>query len=160
MKALLLVIAAILTSCGSEISDFHHFTGNPDGYEKKVSLGPYAPYVRLFSQYAEEYDAPVKIDDLEFKTADIKDEGIMGRCHTYDHGTPTIVIDTIYWEKISPTQRIALVFHELGHCILKREHIEEGLSIMNPYLISDYNFSNHFDGLLSELFDLAKRNDW
>jgi hypothetical protein len=159
MKALLL-IAAILTSCGSEVSDFHHFTGSPDDYDKKVNLGPYAPYVKLFVQYAEEYEAPVKIDDLEFKTADIEEENIMGRCHRYDHGTPTIVIDSIYWDKISPTQRIALVFHELGHCVLNRIHVEEGLSIMNPYLISDYNFSRNFDGVLSEFFDLANRDTW
>jgi hypothetical protein len=52
-----------------------------------------------------------------------------------------IEIDPIFWEEASQTEKEVLVFHELGHCVLNREHNESLISeqnipksIMYPYI--------------------------
>ena len=55
----------------------------------------------------------------------IETRGTLGQCKSYSDGTQQIVIDEQYWNRISNDEREYLVFHELGHCILKRVHNDE-----------------------------------
>ena len=36
-----------------------------------------------------------------------------------------IVINTLFWEVLDELEKEKLVFHELGHCILNRPHLDE-----------------------------------
>lgn len=58
-----------------------------------------------------------------------------------------IHLDEDYWEKSDEYEREALIFHELGHCVLDREHddsiifVDSGprpKSLMNSFLFSEY----------------------
>ena len=50
---------------------------------------------------------------------------VIGQC-AHDANKPnTVIIDRDYWDNGSDLEREFLVFHELGHCVLKREHLDE-----------------------------------
>jgi hypothetical protein len=49
---------------------------------------------------------------------------IAGECH-HDSAFPSkIIVDRQYWNRATTTEREFLVFHELGHCYLNREHLD------------------------------------
>lgn len=59
-----------------------------------------------------------------------------------------ILLDIEYWNESDDLDRESLIYHELGHCILNREHNDFVIvytdgrvikkSIMNAYLFSEY----------------------
>lgn len=70
------------------------------------------------------------------------------------------------WDNLLVGRREALIFHELGHCLLKRKHDDareqtsgKMLSIMNTYLISTKEFISKYDYYLMELFLNPKVED-
>lgn len=48
---------------------------------------------------------------------------ILGMCSARA-GDHTITLDKTYWSRTTPLLREFLVFHELGHCVLGREHLD------------------------------------
>lgn len=63
--------------------------------------------------------------NVEGLIENIPDRGVAGQCQTYKDGNKAIVIDETYWNRTSVLKREFLVFHELGHCILDRDHRDE-----------------------------------
>jgi len=91
----------------------------------------------------------------------IEQRGTLGQCKTYSNGSKTVIIDQPYWNQVNELQREYLVFHELGHCILNRDHKdvkdENGncLSIMQSgesECKGIYDLQNR-QSLLDELFE-------
>lgn len=70
---------------------------------------------------------------VDYKTAGvsgyikaISSPHVIGQC-VHDKNIPnTVIIDRSYWENGSDLEKEFLVFHELGHCALNREHLDEG----------------------------------
>lgn len=59
--------------------------------------------------------------------------------------TPTVTIDLNYWTTASEDDRQELIDHELGHCILLRQHRNDSLSNGNPASIMNaYHFSGFY----------------
>ena len=89
-------------------------------------------------------------------------ERVLGQC-SYQRNRPGhLTIDTEFWEINSDLAREFVVFHELGHCFLQRNHREDVLangrcaSIMrsgNGTCRDGYNRLTR-DAYLEELFDL------
>lgn len=67
----------------------------------------------------------------------IRESGVAGQCQTYVDGSSRVQISPSYWRGASDLEREFLVFHELGHCALKRDHLDEAnedgtcMSMMN-----------------------------
>ena len=55
----------------------------------------------------------------------ITEQGVIGQCAHKDNEPNTVIIDKIYWDKSNDLQREFVVFHELGHCVLNREHLDD-----------------------------------
>ena len=50
---------------------------------------------------------------------------IVGQCQ-YKVDAPNVVLfDREYWSKANEDERLFIVFHELGHCILSKEHNDQ-----------------------------------
>ena len=112
---------------------------------------------------------------------------IAGTCH-YTVNEVDISID--WWNSVqTPSERLELVFHELGHCILKRGHTKppygDGFlkwlerlgfklgifdnmpymfdncpaSFMHPYTLNDRCINKHFRYYINELFKNGKNNN-
>lgn len=92
-----------------------------------------------------------------------------GVCLSYPNGQKEILIDTAVWETIGQgfscgnnecyERRRALVFHELGHCVLERQHKDSkyqnfNLSIMNSVLLRQNDVLRWEQEYFEELFSL------
>ncbi|CAB5221113.1 hypothetical protein UFOVP244_84 [uncultured Caudovirales phage] len=58
-----------------------------------------------------------------------------------------------YWYQASPTLRAALIYHELGHCLLNLDHSSpENINIMAPVILSEEILEDHWSALVDKLF--------
>lgn len=93
------------------------------------------------------YDAAVENDLHLPPPPQIKIANILGIC-----GSAGITLDNQDWLKLTDTQREALLFHELGHCVLSLGHIEGRPHIMNSVLISEDYYRENRGQLINDLF--------
>lgn len=106
------------------------FTSCNNENEYRVE-GEFEEYVVRFENEASERNLTLNLhnDGLIIEFADLKDNQA-GLCH-YENPI-RIEIDRTYWQAISPTKgadymKENLLFHELGHGILKRDHLNTTL---------------------------------
>ena len=105
------------------------------------------PYVDLFESKTNQYGNRIKIRyDVEFAEL----EGVRAAvCHySYLFGGALVQVDPYNFNSLSENVRIAMLFHEFGHCSLDRRHSGKRyrglpLSWMHYQLF-------HFDPLLFE----------
>ncbi len=82
----------------------------------------------------------------------------LGWCSN-NQGEPKVIFNTLFWSILSDLDKEKLVFHELGHCILKRSHLDTSTSdgrctsIMHSgqACADDYSTATR-SGYLDELF--------
>lgn len=68
---------------------------------------------------------------------------------------PVIEISPTFWTKASEDSRQAILFHELGHALLSRPHVEQkcsGTSLMSPIVESYLFIGNNKKLFLDEMF--------
>lgn len=91
----------------------------------------------------------------------IDERNTVGQCQTSDMGNKRVVIDGTFWNRYDFYEREFIVFHELGHCILGRDHDDSAdsanrcKSIMSSGsggCINNYSEKTRTD-YLDELFD-------
>lgn len=77
---------------------------------------------------------------MGFKPASAFATNIIGYCDGIN-----VSINSTYWATADDTEKMLLVYHELGHCVLGHGHDKDTdpvtgcpLSVMNPYLPNDY----------------------
>lgn len=87
----------------------------------------------LFQLYASGNGIYVDVTRIEFKFIEPENSNHAGVCYPYEG---IVEINPAYWNEAHSCEREALIFHELGHCILGRMH-REG-SIMAARLVKDY----------------------
>lgn len=140
---ILLLLALSTVACGKEVHDY----------------GCFAPYVERFEAHAIEYDYDVHIDNLIFQFGDLTSKGWDGQCEQGGNvKVPTITINTKSWARMDDLSKEALIFHELGHCVLERGHNSETypdgspVSIMHPYGVVGATYKKNLDHYLRDLF--------
>lgn len=62
-----------------------------------------------------------------------------------------------FWDRASATERLTLLYHELGHCALNLDHTDGVPDIMNSYLLDDTTAEKQWDGLVNKMFERAKQ---
>lgn len=104
------------------------------------------------------------VDDLIMKFMDdlgANSSGatILAQCKTSSGGTPTVEVDASKWGGLGNCQKYALIYHELGHCLLNREH-KNGLdgsgspvSFMHDTLVSESDCSTKNAEYINEMFN-------
>lgn len=129
------------------------------GKKAVLDVGEFAPYVSQFEDHSAEHGSPVKVTNLVIKYGDMQNSLERGACEIVEDETPTIVIRKDTWDKMNEDEREELLYHELGHCVLHRNHNKEvtpeGLptSIMNPYIIRGEIYRENQKYYLTELFN-------
>lgn len=150
-------------------------------HKHQVSVDPAAkPQFDSFVAEATTQGAPVTIDDLIIRFDDLGGTLSNGTftgaiCNRQDNKTPEIVINRnevlgkVMFSQSSATSQQELVWHEMGHCVLGRAHLQATFSapnqwgmipdsIMYPVLMSDLilnTFADHYSG---ELFHPTVNN--
>lgn len=80
-------------------------------------------------------------------------DSAIGICNYF---TNTVTINRPFWNNAPYTSKIALIWHELGHCLLFKDHDDTPLldgcpaSIMNSYLPSRYCLEKHWERYVNE----------
>jgi hypothetical protein len=88
---------------------------------------PLKPYLESFRQEA--LSRGITIDygrrQIEARLQLHSDNVRLGWCD-YNYDQPDlIIINTFYWDILDDLEKEKLVFHELGHCVLNRPHLDE-----------------------------------
>lgn len=73
-------------------------------------------------------------------------------CKQFNNGQTEIVVSKQDWAWLRNYQRRGLIFHELGHCILNREHVETVFSYMYDTLQDEMFYMTNIDQLDNEMF--------
>lgn len=148
-------------------------TPDPEDLDTEVvQFQEFAPYVKNFLIEGKKYHTKILKDQLNnlkisFSEINLYDsttgEQLSGYCYPYQ--TPKkIVISKPYWIQYTEITKEVIIFHELGHCLLSREHIPaldkhgHALSIMdhnpNEVISTEYYYKKHRDEYMKELFTL------
>ena len=128
------------------------------------------PYFERFEAEAEARGISVDLRSQAIlgEIASIAGDGVAGTCNYNSQHPNQVTIDRQFWNSASLVIREMVVFHELGHCQLVRDHREaqdaQGhcQSIMASGLgncFLNYNSSTR-QALLDELFDENFAGDW
>ena len=71
------------------------------------------------------YDVDLNLMNVTGEISGIHDGNVIGTC-SYGYRRPNAVtIDDTFWSRNGLLSREEVVFHELGHCILGRDHTEQ-----------------------------------
>jgi hypothetical protein len=110
------------------------------------------PYRNAFVRESRKRDAAVDIDKLSMIFGDLdSSSGEIGNC-MFKGDLPFIRIDRRWWLVASDLEREEVAFHELGHCILNRDHCSIQTSMMQPELIPGNKYGASREAFLNELF--------
>lgn len=121
------------------------------------------PYFDLFAQEAASrgFTVDYEAERIEGLIEDISQGNVLGQCFRNEKKPKKVVIDRTYWEGATEDEREFLIFHELGHCFLDREHDDRRdrdgfcLSIMHstPQVCTFDLTVTDWDAYLDELFN-------
>jgi len=161
MKSLILILALFMFGCGTMSVE----TKRVKRDRPKITLfsadQEFDPYLSIFQLEAALYGIPVNYHHkfkvyLARNLAKVK--GYVGLCRNRS-GKVSIWIDKKEWESSSHLDREALMFHELGHCILSLEHNDtterngDPMSIMHSRAYSSSLYVKYRRSYLRELFE-------
>lgn len=140
---LVLLTAAVVVACG----------------KKELRVEGFESYVDSFRVAASSRGRALEIEDLIIEFGTPASGNADATCFQ-GRGSPRIVIDKAKWDAMADAKKTALLFHEMGHCVLQREHKPGNGranacpdSVMNPYTLSEFCFSKWQDEYLAELFN-------
>lgn len=144
MKKIILFIAMI--SCGVD-SNFQKI----EDHRTRSIPSEFEPYLEMFEVDANKHN--IKIDSSNLKIQfKVLDGFMVGTCSTYSNSSRLdIDIDPNYWNSVGIVYRTILMYHEFGHCFLKRGHVDH-LSIMRPNVLYQGTFLDDEKALIDELF--------
>jgi len=128
------------------------------GKKPVLEVGQFQPYVRSFQAQAAAHGQNVQVTDLVIKFGPMENKFERGICEINGDETPTILINEEAWNQMSEDEREPLLYHELGHCVLKRKHRADQMSagvpasLMNPYTIAGWTYDQYRTYYLNDLF--------
>ena len=109
---LIIMLTTIFNSCASE-----------DSLETDIEL---QPYFQLFADEAMKRNIVVDYEAarIEGLLMNIEASNVKGQCFKNEKKPRKVLIDIEYWNDSSEFEKQFIIFHELGHCFLNREHLD------------------------------------
>ena len=132
---LLLTLTLIFSSCRpdndvllGEENDITTPTTNPNTIKAFANVDQSLwPYFQRFEEQAAARGYSINLNELEL-TGDLQDlpgENVGGQCTWHSSNPNHITIDEPLFNDLSDLYREFIIFHELGHCVLNRDHRED-----------------------------------
>ena len=160
-----LIGALSLSSCGVPLplqSDLM-IRGENAVRQFSTTDSAFTSYVEEFEQLGKTINQDVKFEvgDIPINFGNIKNESYQGVCYTYTDGTREVIIRKSWWDNHTDDYRRSLIFHELGHCRLDRDHLDEThevngevmkISMMNSVIIRPRDYTRYTNPYHNELF--------
>lgn len=88
---------------------------------------PLQPYFDRFLEEGAIRNVSINYEEMMI-SGDIRIIGapnVIGQCGHTEREPNVVIVDKFYWESADDLEREFLVFHELGHCALKRGHLDD-----------------------------------
>lgn len=132
---------------------------------------PFIQFVNAFEQTAAAQGSSMNISDLIVSFGSTPTMTETGVCEWAENETPRITLNERIWANLAPEDRQEVMFHELGHCILRRIHQTSEImayggavripeSVMYPYRIQGSVYMDNQSQYDAELFQISKRNQF
>jgi hypothetical protein len=104
-----MIIMVLMTSCGEDL------------YDDEL-----AAYVERFKNEAADREVAVDFDQhpIEVRLAFLPDDIALGRCMKDFSNSHKVIINSLFWDLNTELEKEKLIFHELGHCVLNRPHLD------------------------------------
>ncbi len=162
---LLLILSFFLASCGgSNKKHIQHLEGSR---QFAATDSTFKPFVDSFTSNARTYlsKPTFVVGDIPVNFGDTSNNEFDGVCNSYSDGSKEVLIKKSWWDKASNHQKEVMIYHELGHCSLNRDHDGELLSkddyevkasIMNPTIPGSAHYVQYKTSYLTELFTYDK----
>jgi len=154
----LLCIILCITACNRDDDDIVPMGKSYPGVEATLW-----PYFEQFEIEAEKRGFEVDLIErgIRGKVEDIEGENVGGLCNYHPDHANEVVIDATVWYGTSELIKELVLFHELGHCYLKRDHRDDAYvngyckSLMRSGLsgCNDHYITGTRRQYLDELFD-------
>ena len=128
------------------------------GRQPSRDLGEFAGYVEKFESVSIAQGRPVRVEDLKMKFAQMDRPTEQAVCILQTDEQPQINVNKAAWDRMTETERQSVIFHELGHCVLLRKHVNaldsdnDPISLMNPYALDPTVYEAKMDHYHQELF--------
>lgn len=129
-----IAITAILALFAASCQKDEDFVSNVENTTTTASTKSYPKadqalwyYLQGFEKAAADRGIAINLNstDLTAKIAEIDEANVAGMCSYGGHVGHDIVIDKGFWNSTNSIYyREMVVFHELGHCVLGRQHLE------------------------------------
>lgn len=174
MKFIYIIISLILVSCGK---NQNIKTSIPKEFSK---------YVQKFEELSKNsyINKPARVSGVVMTLTDSLDNETNGVCYKEEldksnfgtqlyimfNGVPKsqkyIEISSTYWRYATDAEKEALIFHELGHCMLNREHLNgfslqnnRYYSVMNYFSFEGETYTRNYQYYIRELFKAKGFNE-
>jgi hypothetical protein len=84
------------------------------------------PYFQIFADEALKRNILVdyNAERIEGLLQDIPDANVQGQCFRNEEKPKKVIIDVDYWANANEAEKEFIIFHELGHCFLNRDHLD------------------------------------
>jgi hypothetical protein len=120
-------------------------------------------YIKKFEANGQKHhgDKNFSIGDIPINFGDTENPMFKGVCFEYSDGSKEIIVQKEWWDNVDHAYRESLIFHELGHCRLGRDHHNKTheqdqstfkLSLMNSIIVAPGNYRRFEEDYLVELF--------
>lgn len=119
---LIVLLLFSLSSCQLEMDGLDPASGSETNVD--ADLQPY--FERFESEGLERgLEIDLKGAGISGFILEITEENIVGQCSHSNQGANNVTIDDEFWAVASDLNKQFIVFHELGHCYLAREHRDD-----------------------------------
>ncbi|NNL92377.1 MAG: hypothetical protein HKO66_09115, partial [Saprospiraceae bacterium] len=84
------------------------------------------PYFDIFASEGEKrgFIVDYEAERIEGLLQDILSSSVQGQCFRNESKPKKVIIDTEYWANATDLEREFIIYHELGHCFLNRDHLD------------------------------------
>ena len=144
------MLALVATGCGQK--------------EKKLEVpSEVMPYVQRFESQSRAQGTPLTVDNLVIRFQNLPNANENGVCEIAGDQTPQVTINNSAWASMDDAEREQLVFHECGHCVLRRRHRDDFLtgfpaSVMYTFALDSWTYTGRYANYQFELF--SRRNEF
>lgn len=164
---LILIALLFLSSCGLPIGRDLVVKNKGEVRQFETSNPLFSSIVSDFEQAGKQYsgNANFSAGHVPVNFGNTENDAFEGVCFSYPDGTTEVIIKESWWNSASQSLKESLLFHELGHCVLGRDHDNETheansrtykASLMNSVIVNPGHYNSHKGGYLTELFTLNK----
>lgn len=143
MKKLLVLSTLLLSACGAALP-------GTEQNDPRTIVGVDPAFQSYVSSYVADKHAPLAYDiPIQFSA---QSGTTVAVCTRWSNGYRQIQVDPTFWNSYSATKRKEVIYHELGHCDLNRDHNTEVDSYGIPKSIMyPYSFGLNWYGAYQEL---------